>query len=447
MRSVGSVGRGVRVGWILRIVLVVLAVLHASSEAHAEVRRTGAWPDEERRVSIEVAGVSRSQAVKELAEKAGWSVVLYAAPTDAVDLKVNGQPADKVLELLLADGVYEASRTGDLIAIKRLDAPAAAPAAPPPPAPPPAPAPPAPPEAPRARGSDRVVSGQSLRIEKNEVVHDVSVLGGSLEVFGTVTGDVAVMGGSARIHDGARVMGDASAVGGSLTIDDGARIDGDVGAIGGAVRRGEKAVVGGEVAEVGGGHGPAREAEPDEDHASDAHEGGKLARLGRDAASAVNRTALLFVFGTVLLALGARRMEQLKVEVAARPMRSFALGIVGSIAALVVVVLLCVTIIGIPFAALGVLLALFGVVAGICAVLETVGGALAGHRTQSPYAHLALGCVLFLVAGAIPVVGGFVKAAVILIGIGTLVATRGAGFFARKNGKSGPHPYREPMSS
>lgn len=430
MRSFGT--------W-LRVVLVVFAVVSASSAARAEVKKLGEWPDGDRTVSLEVDGISRSQAVKALADQAGWSVVLYVSPSETIDLKVADQPADKVLELLLADGVYEATRTGNLISIKRVDggAAAAAPSVPAAPA-----APPPPPARPKTRGSDRVISGNSLRIEKDEVVNDVSVLGGSADVFGTVTGDLAVMGGSARVHAGGHVMGDASTVGGSLTIDDGARVDGDVGAVGGDVRRGPKAVVGGELSEVGARD--PRGGDRADEGADPAEREGNVTRLFRDAGGAVTRTALLFVVGAVLLALGARRMEMLKVEVASRPMRSFAMGIVGSIGAALLFVVLCVTVIGIPFAVVGLVLALFAVVAAMCSVLETIGAALVGHRSANGYVHLAVGCALFLVAGALPFVGGFFKAAVVLIGIGTLVSTRGAGFLRRKNGgPPGSHPYRD----
>ncbi len=50
--------------------------------------------------------------------------------------------------------------------------------------------------------SDRVVTGGSLRNEKGEIVHDVTVLGGNLDVWGTVTGDLAVLGGNARSIEG-----------------------------------------------------------------------------------------------------------------------------------------------------------------------------------------------------------------------------------------------------
>ena len=82
------------------------------------------------------------------------------------------------------------------------------------------------------------------------------------------------------------------------------------------------------------------------------------------------------------------------------------------------------------------------IAAGLCAALETLGGALLGHRTKNPYAHLAFGCAVFLVVGAIPFLGGLVKAAVLLAGIGSVAATRGAGLFPAKNRPNGS-PYRE----
>ena len=132
--------------------------------------------------------------------------------------------------------------------------------------------------------------------------------------------------------------------------------------------------------------------------------------------------------------------EQLQAEVAARPMKTFALGVVGAVVASVLLVALCVTIVGIPFAIVGALLGALAVAVGLCAVLTTAGAALVGHRSQSAYVHLAVGCIVLLLVGAIPYVGGMVTAALQLTGIGSLVATRGAGLFP-KRGSNG-HPYR-----
>jgi hypothetical protein len=142
---------------------------------------------------------------------------------------------------------------------------------------------------------------------------------------------------------------------------------------------------------------------------------------------------MLFVFGAVLLALATRRMGFLQGEAAERPMRSFALGVVGSIAMVVMAVLLCVTLIGIPVAVVGVLVAIFAAYAGICAVLSAAGSALLSRWTHNPYLHLAAGCVLLLLVGFIPYAGTWLTVIVVLTGIGTVVATRAAGFIPPKS--------------
>jgi hypothetical protein len=78
----------------------------------------------------------------------------------------------------------------------------------------------------------------------------------------------------------------------------------------------------------------------------------------------------------------------------------------------------------------------------MCAVLSVIGEGLLRHKTENPYVHLAFGCALFVALSIIPWVGPLVVLAVVLAGVGVLVATRGAGYFARKNGASAP--YRSP---
>ncbi len=413
-----------------------------SGAATAEILRKGSWPDVEPKVSVELSNEPRSEALKRVAQAAGWSLVLDVPPGNAVDLHVKDQPADRVLELLLADGSYVATRDGDLIAIAPAPAtpqPTLAPETPAP-GPPAALAPSASPDdaededaedaPPSSRGRDRFVTGGSLRVEKGEVVNDVSVIGGSLDVWGTVTGDIDVMGGSTHLHEGARVRGDVSTVGGPLTVADGARIDGDVDVVGGPLHRGERARIRGD---VNNDLSPA---------AGDGASAQGASTLARRAGNAVTRTAFLFAFGAVMLALWPRRMEMLKVEIAARPMRSFALGVVGVLGALAIAVALCVTLIGVPFAVIGLLLAVVAVVAGGCAVLETAGAGLFGHRTKNPYVHLAIGCLGLLIVSAIPYIGGALCAAVALIGAGALVATRLTGLLrpkARSEGTGGPY--------
>jgi hypothetical protein len=233
------------------------------------------------------------------------------------------------------------------------------------------------------------------------------------------------------VHRGAHVQGDLNAVGGNVTVEDGAEVEGDVGVMGGTLHRGEHAEIGGDVVRT-----------DSEDHDEKANTGGKLKHLLVNIGGAITRSAFLFIFGAILLALGTRRMETLRAEVAARPMRSFAMGVVGLLGSILFFIVLCITVIGIPVALLGLFLAVFGGYAGVIAVLTTVGEALLRHKTTNTYVHLAVGCALFLVASSIPFVGGFVTAVVALAGYGVFVATRAAGFIPERKAPPSAGPYR-----
>ena len=300
---------------------------------------------------------------------------------------------------------------------------------------------------PTARGKDRTTYGGSIVVRKDEIVHDLTVTGGSVEIDGTVTGDIAILGGSATIRDGGRVLGDAAIMGGEIHIEKGGRIEGDVGIAGGHIERDEGSFVGGDVSDGASGndkkgkHAKKHHDEEDDDEAEEAPapEQSRAARAVSAVGKAITKSALLFVLGCVLLALLAAPMERLRVEVASRPMRSFALGIVGAIggaiALCIVATLLCITVVGIPVAVLGLLLAIVALYGAIASVLTTLGAALIGGRTQNPYVHLLLGCGIFLVLGTIPVVGGLVTFALVAVAVGAMVATRAGGLFEHRTRK------------
>ena len=374
-----------------RAAAAALIVSTAATVALADVRHEGAWPADDRPISLKLENTGRLSALSQLADSAGWSVVARGISDSPVSLQVQDQPPSKVFDLLLADGTYVATRDGTLISL--------APAAPAPAAVP----------AQDAEPEDRTVTGHNVRVEKNEVVGDVSVVGGDLDLYGTAEGDVSVIGGALRIHEGAHVTGDASGVGGAVIVDNGAKVDGEVSVLGASLNRGEKPV------------GLASTS------------GSVVSHLANDAGTAMEHTVALFLLGAVLLALASNRMETLEAEVAARPMKSLALGVVAFLSAAVAFIVLCVTVIGLPVALVGLVLGFLLAGAGICAVLTTFGAALLGHRTRNPYLHLAVGCVLFTLVTAIPYFGGFVHAAVALVGAGSLVATRIAGLLPKRS--------------
>ncbi len=428
----------------------LLAVAAASpAPARASLRRDGVWPQTgagspAELVSLSAHGVPRAEAIRLLAEKAGWSVVLDGPAPGTVDVDVERQPATSVLELILGQSDYVARREGALVSI-RPDAPGALAGARTP-----APNPPAAttaragsrPER-RSSGRDRVVTGSNVVVQRDEVVGDLAVFRGSVAVFGRVTGNASVFGGSLTVHEGGQVEGDVSVFGGSVSLRRGARIDGDLSVLGGDVHRDPAASVGGDSTDAGGTEDAA--AAPTDDDASphgppSARQRWSFRSIAAMVGSAVTRTSLLFAFGAILLALMSRRLDLLQGDVATRPARAFAIGVVGVAAGLAATAALCVTLVGIPIAILFLLLAIFGTYAGVCAILTAAGALVLGHRTTSAYAHLAAGCAIYLLLSSLPRVGHIVTAVLILVGFGTLLQTRAAGLvkWAPVPGSRGP---------
>ncbi len=382
------------------------AIVVSPCAALAQVHHEGTWPVELKHVTIDAAHLTRTEAVTRLAKEAEWSIVTrFDDDGKTMDLHVTDQPADKVLDVILESDDFVATRDGTLITIsnaKKIPAMSISSASVP---------------AATTRGEDRLVRGGDLVVGADETVHDVAVFAGSVQIYGTATGNVTVIGGSASIKKNAHIVGSATAVGGSIDIADGAQVDGDVGVVGGSLDRHKGAKIGGAI-------------HKNEDIRVGNSSSGSGHSLLREVSDATTRAAMLFVFGAVLFALAGLRMNALRIEAASRPMRSFALGIVGGLLGLASIAVIGITIIGLPVAAVLLLAAVFASYAGVCAVLATIGKALVGHKSDNPHVHLLVGCVLFLVSGAIPFINGLVTAAVVLTGIGVVVATRGAGTLA-----------------
>jgi len=411
------------VAWWMSTLAFCFAWIALSGPASAAVRFDGIWGDGDRLVSLRADHVSRQQALELLTQATGWSFASPDLGDDKVDLAIRDQPAAKVLEMILSDRDYVANLDGERVTIALAPIVVSETTA-------------APVEGDRSeKDRDRVVLGGNLRIEKGERVGDVEVLGGRVDVFGVVEGDIEVMGGEARVHEGGHVMGDLNVVGGEVHLLEHSRVDGDVDVVGGRVNRAPSAIVGGSLS----GNAADRVASAT---LTPRPKGFSLARATDDATDALTRTALLFLFGVIFWALGAQRMEVLEVELAKRPMRSLAMGVVGALTAALSALVLVVTILGIPFALAGGILTIIAAYVGACVVLSTVGQALLRHKTENRYIHLALGCSLFFLFTAIPYVGTFVWLGVLLTGLGAVVATRAAGLFPANTTRADHGPYR-----
>lgn len=88
----------------------------------------------------------------------------------------------------------------------------------------------------------RLEVGRKLVIGSGEwICGRATAIGGSIEVFGRVGGDVVIVGGDATIAG--QVDGNVSAVGGSVSLLEGARVGGTVKAYGGSVQREQNVIV------------------------------------------------------------------------------------------------------------------------------------------------------------------------------------------------------------
>lgn len=210
----------------------------------------------------------------------------------------------------------------------------------------------------------------------------IAVARGTLDVFGTVNGDVAVIGGDILVHRGARVTGDAWAAGGRVIIDGGA-IDGE--------KRSVTSVP----------TTPKKAAPP----------------LGTwdSIKLTIGWFALLMIIGLGVMVFAEVNLDGVVIALERGFGRAFWIGLAGQLLALpgllVLVVALAITVIGallIPFAIVAYVVAAAGLVTlGFLAVARLTGGAFASDRgTTSPrgvhlralFIGLVAYCVVWLVA-------------------------------------------------
>jgi hypothetical protein len=215
----------------------------------------------------------------------------------------------------------------------------------------------------RRDGNDQVRFGGSVTVNQDEIVDgDAVAIGGSVHVDGKVNGDAVAIGGSLVLGPKADVQGDAVVIGGMLRRDPGARI-------------------GGKVVDVGAGNfdfGGLRRGPLPFGRLFPPFSGAALGLLA--LTSTLARLAVLCVLASLVLLVGREHVERVGARAVAEPVKA---GVIGLLAQLlfipmlvITILLLVVTIIGIPllvlvpFAVLA--LAVIGLV-GFTAVASYLG--------------------------------------------------------------------------
>lgn len=305
--------------------------------------------------------------------------------------------------------------------------------------------------------AEEVRTGGDVVVGPNETVEDdLRVYAGSVEVLGTVDGSLDVYAGSVRV-DG-EVAGDAELHGGSVEVD--GRVGGDLSAFGGSVRLGDSARVGGRMeggasslyvggsvaggaelsadslvlgpsSSIGGGlrYSAASFDRSPGSRVSGAVEDVEDAEFGRE--ETVFGDVLFSLYGLLVhLALGAVLLlvfpgfsEEVSLRARSEPLRSSGWGLLFLLAVPAVLVLVSLTLVGIPLALAGLFLyvlalwigSVYGALSLGAWLLERVG------FYRGRWAALAAGLVAVALLDMLPLVGGLAGFAVLLLGFGATV--------------------------
>ena len=259
---------------------------------------------------------------------------------------------------------------------------------------------------PGERRRDVVALRGNVRMQAGSAARQVTAILGSVELEPGVSVDreVVAIGGDVHVSPGAHVGRDAVSIGGQVIIDPGGTVDGEEVSVG---------VPGllGVVGLLGGGPSAARE-EPTVS---------PLLKVGHVLAKYV----VLFVLGLLVLVLAPARLESVAASLARQPSKGVLAGLLGTLAMPVLTVLLVVTVIGIPLVAVQVVAVLLAGIVGFTALALLIGRAIPLHpRRAAAVVQLALGTALVVAVSEIPVVGVMAWVTGWLFVFGAVIRTR-----------------------
>jgi hypothetical protein len=152
---------------------------------------------------------------------------------------------------------------------------------------------------------------------------------------------------------------------------------------------------------------------------------GGLAGFVHSALEGAASFGLLFLLGLVLFGAARERFEATHVVIAREPLHASLLGVASFLGALLAIVALAVTIVGIPAAVLVALALSAACYVGLASVAAVIGAVLPiTQLRERPVLQLAVGVATLYVASLVPGVGTLALTAAGALGLGALVRTR-----------------------
>jgi cytoskeletal protein CcmA (bactofilin family) len=255
-----------------------------------------------------------------------------------------------------------------------------------------------------------VVLGGTVDLQQNSTLNgNVLLAGGALQVDGKVTGNILATGGSIDLNSNAVVSGDISTLGATLNRSPGAQVFGNIN---------------------NGFNGPAEITVPGAVQVPNS--------IFHTEVNIIVQTFLFFLRAFLWAALAIlvvlflpRQVEQVSQAAVAQPLISAGLGVLTAVILPVVLLLVAITIIGIPVSLLGVLALIVTWVFGIVVLGLEVGKRLAQVLKidlADPVTAGAGTFILILVMNgikvAIPCIGWIFAALIGCLGLGAVLLTR-----------------------
>jgi len=405
-----------------------------------------------KKVTANFADTPVDKALREIAEAAGWSIVLPSGLRGAVNASFRATPAEEALKAVLSQSGLSAARDGSVVTVARESGPRVvvrggkrqlvfgaggeSPAVPGP-------------EDARRIVEEARQAVQEARAETEDASDAADSAGGARRdkvISGDVTigpgerwRDVVALRGSVRMEAGSSAR-QVTAVLGSVELESGATVEREVVAVGGNVHVASGAHVGNDVVSVGGEVviDPGGTVDGQEVSVSVPGFAGILGLVSPSSpvskaispvlkiVHALAKYVVFFLLGLLILAVAPARLDRVTASLSRSPIRDVLIGLLGTVAMPVLTVLLAVTVVGIlliPVQAIAILVA--GIL-GYTALALLIGRALPFRPERgTAIIQLAIGTALVVAVSEIPFVGIMAMISAWFLVFGAVLRSRG----------------------
>lgn len=279
-----------------------------------------------------------------------------------------------------------------------------------------------------------------------EVTGDVETAAGNVHVTGRVGGTVKASAGSVEIGPDATIGGDLEAAAGSVAVN--GAVDGTVRAAGELISLGPAATIGGDLVHDGGlrradGASVGGSVRMATDPVSDPPLGGAIPAIPSWTFGLYGFFANLLL-GIFLLAVFPAFSARVAHRGLVNPVTTGGIGLLLLVGAPILLLLVAVTIIGIPLALLGVLvyLALLWI-GGVYGRYVVGAWLLTLLEREGRWAGLLLGLVVVGLVVRIPLLGTMFEILIFLLGLGAVTRALVSSYRDRSTGPTSPVPDRD----